>query len=289
MSEIILSAFTDEAAADLAGQLRAMQANGLQAMDLRAVDGINVADLTPAKTRQVRDALSAEGFSVACLASPIGKIGIGDPFAPHLDKMKRLCETADLLDCRRVRFFSFFIPAGQTAADCRAEVLERLDQLLRIGTDAGLRLLHENEKDIYGDITERCLDLHQVFGERMGGIVDPANYLQVGSDPLQAMQTLNQWIEYLHIKDVRLSDGKLMPAGQGDGHVAEIIKLYTAIPERRHIAVEPHLFAFSGLSKLEKNPVSQKAAATGGLVSEAEQALAVFATAISACRTLLPD
>ncbi len=288
MSRFILSAFADEAAADLAGQIQAMRANNLTAVDVRAADGVNIADFTPAKARQVRDALAAEGFTVACLASPIGKINIDDPLAPHLDKMKRLCETADILSCPRVRFFSFYLPAGRPAADYRTEVLERLDLLLRIAADGGIRMLHENEKGIYGDVSERCLDLHQSFGSRMGGIVDPANYLQVGSDPLQAMQILDQWTEYLHIKDVRLSDGKLMPAGQGDGHVAEIIRIYAARPGRVHIAVEPHLFAFSGLAKLEREPVSQKAA-DNDKPSEAEQALAAFAAAIAACRRLLPD
>ncbi|HBP38865.1 MAG TPA: xylose isomerase, partial [Clostridiales bacterium] len=161
MSRLILSAFADEAAPDLAGQLRALQANQLQAVDLRAVDGVNIADLSLEKARVVRDALAGAGIAVACLASPIGKIDLTAPLGPHLDKLKHLCEIGHLFSCPRIRIFSFYLPAGQAAVQCRSEVLERLDQLLQIAAGGGVRLLHENEKEIYGDTSERCLDLHR--------------------------------------------------------------------------------------------------------------------------------
>lgn len=294
MQQIILSAFADEAAIDLATQLQALQANQLQAVDLRAVDGVNIADFSPDMTSRIRLALARAGIAVACLASPIGKIGITDPFPPHLEKMKRLGETAGRLDCPRIRIFSFYLPDGQPAARFRDEVLERLDRLLLAAADAGVRLLHENEKGIFGDLPERCLDLHQVFGSRLGGILDPANYLQVGGDPLAAMVELNQWIEYLHIKDCRISDGKIVPAGHGDGQVAAIIRLFLTRPDRVHIAVEPHLYSFTGLELLQKADASLAAAesASGAdkarLAGEiADPAQSAFATAITACRNIL--
>jgi sugar phosphate isomerase/epimerase len=291
MSQFILSGFADEAAADLSGQIQALQANRLTAVDLRAVDGVNIADFTPDKARAVRDALAGARLETACLASPIGKIDITDPFEPHLDKLQRLCEIARILNCLRIRIFSFYIPAGHSAGSCRSAVLERLDRLLTVAGDAGIRLLHENEKNIYGDTAERCLDLHQTFGARLGGILDPANYLQVGSDPLAAMQNLDSWIEYLHIKDVRLSDQKIVPAGQGDGRIRQILAIYAARPERQHVAVEPHLYSFAGLAKLERPPEHGSGSATGqdGTAGPEVQALAAFSTAIAACRELLPE
>lgn len=288
MSEIIISAFADEAANDLAGQIQALRANQVTHLELRAVDQVNVADFTQEKTAAVRSALDDAGIRVSCLATPLGKIDITDPMPPHLEKLRRLCATAAAFDCQRLRIFSFYIPHDQPAALYREAVLERLDQMIEIAAAAGVRLLHENEKDIYGDIMARCLDLHQAFGDRLGAILDPANYVQVGSDPLLAMNELDPWIEYLHIKDCRRSDGRIVPAGQGDGQVDAVIRRYLSRAERRHIAIEPHLFAFDGLSGLEKGlaslPGGSHEVGVGGSYADGPSA---FAAGIRAFRTVM--
>ena len=287
MPDIILSAFADEAANDLAGQLQALQSNQIRNIELRAVDKVNIADFSPEKTAVVRSALQAAGISVSCLATPLGKIDIADPMAPHLEKLQRLCDIAAAFDCRRLRIFSFYMPHGQPASRYRQAVLERLDQMIEIADAAGIRLLHENEKDIYGDTLERCLDLHQTFGSRLGAILDPANYVQVGSDPLQAIDQLDPWIEYLHVKDCRRSDGRIVPAGQGDGQVAKVIRRYLDRGDRRHIAIEPHLFEFDGLAGLEKGLASVvgggQAVGVGGTFADGQ---AAFAAGIAAFRAI---
>lgn len=287
MPDITISAFADEASASLAGQVQALQANHIQAIELRAVDNINIADFTPEKTREVQSALAAAGIRVSCLATPIGKIDVTDPMEPHLEKLKGLCATAAAFDCHRLRIFSFYLPHGQAAAVWREAVLERMDQMIRVADRAGIRLYHENEKDIYGDVLERCLDLHQTFGPRLGAILDPANYLQVGSDPVQAMQQLDQWVEYLHIKDCRLSDSRIVAAGQGDGRILDIVRAYLSRSDRRNIAIEPHLYEFAGLAGLEKGlaslPGGGSEVGVGGAYADGPTA---FAAGIAAFRGL---
>ena len=60
---------------------------------------------------------------------------------------------------------------------------------------------------------------------------------------------LKDYIDYMHIKDA-LADGTVVPAGQGIGNVAEIVKMYA---ERggQVLTLEPHLQDFVGLSGLE--------------------------------------
>jgi len=163
----------------------------------------------------------------------------------------------------------------------------RLERLIEVAVAEDVRLFHENEKDIYGDVLERCVDIHQTFLSKLGAILDPANYVQVGSDPLQAFAALDPWIEYLHIKDCRRSDGHIVAAGQGDGQIAEILRLYLAKPDRHSIAIEPHLFEFASLKTLEKhmsgNPGSGQEVGVGGDYPDAWTA---FAAGISAIRTL---
>ncbi len=283
---IHLSAFADEAAQDLNGMIAALKNNHISAIELRTVDGVNIADFDQAMTRKVREALSAAELTVNCLGTPLGKKQIEDKAATEIERLKWLSETAHAFSCQRLRIFSFYVPAGE-AINYRDEVLLRLERLLETADQEGIRLYHENEKDIYGDTLVRCLDLHQTFGSRLGAIIDPANYVQVGSDPLQAIESLDRYVDYLHIKDCRKSDGHIVPAGQGDAQIAKILAFYLKNPQRSQIALEPHLFEFAALASLEKHmtgtPGSGKDVGVGG---DYPDALSAFAAGVQAFRAL---
>ena len=283
---ILLSAFADEAAQDLEGQIQALITNKVPGIELRTVDSVNVADFDSTMTARVKTALDQASLKVHCLATPLGKIQIESPLAPEFERLKRLSQTAHALDCQRLRIFSFYVPAGR-AAEYRDEVMMRLERLIEVADAEGVRMFHENEKDIYGDILERCVDIHQTFQSKLGAILDPANYIQVGSDPLQAFKALDAWIEYLHIKDCRRSDGHIVAAGKGDGQIAEILNLFLANHNRQSIAIEPHLYEFASLKTLEihmtGDPGSGQEVGVGG---DYPDALTAFAAGISAFRTL---
>ena len=284
MISIRLSAFADEAAQDLQGMIAALKANNLSAIELRTIDGTNVADLDVEKTNAIKKALQEANLSVSCLGTPLGKKQIEDPTATEIERLKKLSATAHAFNCDRLRIFSFYVPAGQ-AAVYRDEVMLRLERLIETADAEGVRLLHENEKDIYGDVLERCLDLHTTFSHKLGAIIDPANYVQVGSDPLDAIVKLDDFVEYLHIKDCRKSDGHIVPAGHGDAQIAAVLKHYVSRPGRDSIAMEPHLFEFAALASLEKHmtgaPGSGKDVGVGG---DYPDALTAFAAGVNAFR-----
>ena len=74
-----------------------------------------------------------------------------------------------------IRIFSFFLRPGADPADHRDEVLRRMRALARVAEDAGVVLLHENEKEIYGDVPSRCLDI-----VALGRLAEPAAGLGPG-------------------------------------------------------------------------------------------------------------
>lgn len=78
---------------------------------------------------------------------------------------------------------------------------------------------------------------------------DPANFVQCGVDTLKAWEILAPYVDYMHIKDA-IADGTVVPAGQGLGNVAEILKMYFA-KDGEVVTLEPHLKSFVGLSGLE--------------------------------------
>ena len=119
MARFVLSAFADEAADSLEGQIEALQRQGIRRIELRGVNGKSCADLTPREAEDVAAALQRAGIGFSALGSPYGKYPIDQPFEPHLADFRRGLELCRILGCMRVRMFSFFMPAGDDPAAWR--------------------------------------------------------------------------------------------------------------------------------------------------------------------------
>ena len=250
MAKFVLSAFADEASPMLDEQIKALQEEGISLIELRGVDGKNVSGLTIEEAANVKAKLDAAGIRLSALGSPYGKASLGQTFDEHLASFKHGLELCKVLDCKRIRMFSFY-PAGPVE-EAREEVLRRLEIMLTLAEEAGVQLVHENEKGIYGDDTARNADLLNHFGDRLGFAFDPANFVQCGVNTLETYELLHDRITYMHIKDALLSDGAVVSAGNGDGHVAEILGRLNAEREGEVIlTVEPHLTVFAGLKNLQ--------------------------------------
>lgn len=248
MKAINIYAFADEASASIDVQIAAMKRNGLQGLEIRNVDGTNVSDISLEKAEKVHQKLKAAGLKVWSIGSPLGKIGIEDAFEPHLEKLKHTLEVAKILECNNIRMFSFYLPGGKNPEEYREEVMRRLKAMVAAAKDTGITLCHENEKGIYGDNAARCLDIHKEIPE-LGGIFDPANFIQCGQETLEAWNMLHPYIKYMHIKDA-LESGMVVPAGAGTGHVKEILDDFLA-RGGDSVTIEPHLTVFEGLRELE--------------------------------------
>ena len=249
MNGFNIYAFADEASGQIDKQIAAMQRNGLNGLEIRGVDGQNIADISVEKAREVRRKLDDAGLAVWSMGSPIGKIGIdSDGFASHLDKLRHVLTLADVLGAKNLRMFSFFIPEGK-AAEYRGKVMDQMGQMVDASRGSGVALCHENEKGIYGDMAGRCHELLTAFPE-LEGVFDPANFIQCGQDTMEAWALLKNRIRYLHIKDA-LPSGKVVPAGKGVGNVKYILDEFRALGGCA-ASIEPHLSVFDGLKDLEQ-------------------------------------
>lgn len=248
-----LSGFADEISPDLTTQLDTVVDLGLSYIEFRSAWGVNVLDLDDAQLDQVAAALAERNLQVSSIGSPIGKIQITDDIGPHLDRMRRAVDVAAQLRAPFIRLFSFFIPEGDDPAAHRDEVMRRMDAIARIGADAGVAMVHENEKHIYGDVPERCLDIVQtVDNEYLQLAWDPANFVQCGVRPFtEGYAMLRPHTTYVQIKDALLADGTVVPAGAGDGEVRETIRALADDGFDGFFSLEPHLEAagtFGGFS-----------------------------------------
>lgn len=250
MKDIKIFAFADEASSEIDGQIAALKRNGLDGLEIRGVNGENIADITKEKALEVRKKLDAEGLITWSIGSPIGKIDIKDDFAPHLEKFKRLLEITEILGAKNIRLFSFFMPDGEEAEVYENEVLSRMGELVDASKSYNVCLCHENEKGIFGDTVERCIKLHTAIPE-LAAVFDPANFVQCGVDTVTAWDALKKYVRYVHIKDA-LCEGDIVPAGSGDGNIPYIAKDFVK-NGGMFFTMEPHLAVFDGLAGLEKD------------------------------------
>ena len=249
MSNIKIFAFADEASANIDEQIVAMKKNGLQGLEIRNVDGTNISKITVEKAKEVRKKMDDAGLITWSMGSPIGKIGIEDDFEAHLDECKHTIELAHILGAENLRMFSFFIPKDKNPDDYRNEVIDRLGRFVEAARGSGVDLCHENEKGIYGDIAVRCLDILKNVPE-LKGVFDPANFIQCGQNTVEAWDMLKSYIKYFHVKDA-LSDSSVVPAGDGEGNLRTIVPDYIKMGGTC-FTIEPHLYSFTGLDKLEQ-------------------------------------
>ncbi len=259
MAQFILSAFADEAAGSLTEQIKILKEEGISHIELRGVDGVNCSDLSIKDAERIHQQLTESGIKLSALGSPYGKISITDSFEEHLEKFINSLEVCKVLDCSRIRMFSFYIPKDEDPLKYRDAVLARLEQMLLLAEEKGILLVHENEKGIYGDTDDRCMDLYNAFSGRLGIAFDPANYIQCGVDPLEAYKKQNSTITYFHMKDALKEDGSVVSVGNGNGSVEEILRAVNKTKADSVIlTVEPHLHIFSGLSNLQEEKLKHK-------------------------------
>ncbi|GAA1896726.1 sugar phosphate isomerase/epimerase family protein [Lapillicoccus jejuensis] len=238
-----LSGFADEIDPDLVTQCRVLTDLGITWVELRSAWGVNVLDLTDEQVGQAQEVLREHGIRVSSIGSPIGKIGIRDDFEEHLVRMDRALEVARRFEAPYIRLFSFFIPEGEDPADHRDEVLRRMRALADRAEGTGTTLLHENEKEIYGDVPERVLDLVTSVGSPTLRLAwDSANYVQCGVRPVtQGYDDLRPFTDYIQVKDALLATGEVVPSGEGDGEVRELVRRLLADGYDGFFSMEPHL------------------------------------------------
>ena len=92
---------------------------------------------------------------------------------------------------------------------------------------------------------------------------DFANFVQVGQQTLPAYELLKPYVEYVHVKDAQWGTGAVVPAGQGDGHVKDILTDLIGGGWKGFLSLEPHLTDFAGLAALEQDPQKRGSALDG--------------------------
>ena len=77
----------------------------------------------------------------------------------------------------------------------------------------------------------------------------------MGEKACETLDALAHRTEYFHIKDVISGTGQLVPAGEGDGRIQELI---LSIEEDKVLTLEPHLTVFEGYADIDSTQMKTK-------------------------------
>lgn len=253
--DLMISGFSDEISSDFDTQLEVVSNLGMHYISLRGIDGKNIGDFTVDEIKEsVLPRLQKWDIGVSSIGSPIGKVFINDEegFEKQKVMLETLCQISNLLDCKYIRIFSFYIPKGEDVDQYKDDVISKIKAFADIAEKHDVILLHENEKDIYGDIARRCHDiLKAVASPSFKAIFDFANFVQCGEDTQECYDLLKDEIVYIHIKDAVSTDSQNVVCGTGEGKIPEILAQAIDSGYKGFLTLEPHLVLFDSLKDLE--------------------------------------
>lgn len=276
-----LSGFADEIDPDFDKQLEVLQECNMSYIELRGVNGRSISSYSLEEARFLKEKMDMTGIKVSAIGSPIGKIDIKEDFEAHYELFCHVVELAKLFETKCIRVFSFFIPEGEIAENYKIIVLERLKRMITYAKEKGVVLLHENEKEIYGDTIVRCKELMEALScENFKMTFDFANFIQCGQNPWEAFVALKPYIAYVHIKDARMDNHMVVPAGFGDGQIRDIVMVLEAERYEGFYSLEPHLTEFAGLQDLEGSNKTQ-------IEDDMNDGRSAFITAYNAFATII--
>lgn len=257
MAKFVLSAFADEAGSSLDEQIAALKRNEIDFIEPRNINGKPILTLSDKELADVKAALDKNGIKVNSLGSPIGKYPITEPFDKHLVDFKRAIEICKALGTDKMRMFSFFTKQNELEK-YRDEVISRLNVMSAIAEENGIMLCHENESEIYGQNPKEMLDI-MTNVKGLYGIFDPANYRMNNCDVIEGINATLINLAYLHIKDAIYESQIIVPAGDGEGKIAEVLDIVNkATDQVVYLTLEPHLFLFDAYKLIDNHELKGK-------------------------------
>ncbi|MGB1875137.1 MAG: sugar phosphate isomerase/epimerase family protein [Akkermansiaceae bacterium] len=260
-----LTGFADEAAPDLATQIKATRELGWDYISARGIDGKNIHDLSDTEFDHACGQLEDAGIRIAEFGSLIGSWSksIDSDFDLTLGEVERCIPRMQRLGTQIVRIMSYAQePWGEDQHE--QERFRRLREITKRFSDAGLTAAHENCMNWGGfsaahtlRLVEEVPGLKLIFDTgnpvfQIDRSIDPAAEGSQGKPPpnwqdaWQFYQTVREHIIHIHIKDCRnpRQDGEepeyVFP-GEGQAYIPAIIDDLKNRDYSGFVAIEPHV------------------------------------------------
>jgi sugar phosphate isomerase/epimerase len=263
---MLYTGFADEAGKGIDAQIRATRELGWTNIEARAIDGVNITDISDDAFDAVERKLSAAGVRISCFGSAVANWG-KDPrkeedFTRSKEELARALPRMMRLGCTALRGMSFTAvrDARPDSPEIETEVFRKLPELVRMCEEAGVTYLHENCANYGGLSWEHTLRLlDRIQSPAFALIFDTGNpvaTLDRRGNPPFALQS--SWEFYSHVKpfirSVHVKDGEFIAPtdgifadarygwpGEGKGDVRRIVADLLAGGYDGPFSIEPHM------------------------------------------------
>lgn len=261
-----LSVITDEIADDLRIALQVAQEFGIDAVELRTLWGVNIAQADEELLRRAKSTLNEFGMRVCSLATPVFKTDLfgatergpmhaaqETDLSVQLPMLQRCLEAAAFFDAPIVRIFAFW-RAGELTPERETQILGWLERALPHAERADILLGLENEHSCQiGTGAELAQVLSKIGSPYLKGVWDPGNAFLLGEAALVGYAAAQPYVAHIHIKDgIRQPDGSVrwMVVGQGEIGYKEHFQQIAQSGYQGYLALETHA-RVEGLSQAE--------------------------------------
>ncbi len=257
---MIITGISDEAGASIGKQISAHKKLGWNYLELRLVNGKNVAgELSHAEFDEVVNAIEENDMKVAGFASAIGNWSrqITGDFNLDIEDLKLSIPRMKQLGTKFIRIMSW-VGDNVPEADWRKEAIRRCRELAKIAEDAGIVLLHENCTGWGGLGAKQMIELcEEVDSPAFQLLYDLGNTISHGYDPEEFFKIIRGKFTYIHIKDAHKNSagGRSQDyayCGEGDAMLESILnKIINEDGYDGFISIEPHVAAIVHLAGAE--------------------------------------
>lgn len=246
---LTLSGLADEAGRGIDAQIEAHRELGWNAIELRLVDGRNVAGELPDDAfEEVATKVEAAGLEVTGFGSAIGNWSrpIDGDFARDVHDLEVAIPRMRRLGTRYIRTMSW-VGNGVDDARWRDETIRRYRELARLAEAGGVVLGHENCTGWAGQSARHQRELIEAVGsDHLGVLFDTGNTISHGYEPWPYYTGVKDLIRYVHVKDCRRNprgggSSDYAYPGEGDALVRPILEDLLTGGYTGTIAIEPHV------------------------------------------------
>lgn len=244
-----ITGIADEAYEPIEDQLRVHEELGWTSIEIRNVDGENIAGMPEDAFDAVAAAVEEHGFEVVGFGSAIANWGrpITTDFDVDVEDLRRAAPRMRRLGTRFIRIMSY-PNDGLPEPDWRSEVFRRLGELTRIAEGEGVVLLHEN-CDGWGSVSPENLEtlVGEMDSPAFRVVFDPGNpiaHRQSTDELWRFYRAARPFIEHFHVKDATLDEvGEPVHTYPGEGR-CELERMMRDLIESGYtgaFSIEPHM------------------------------------------------
>jgi sugar phosphate isomerase/epimerase len=236
----------------------------LSHVEIRTVEGVNVARMTDGQISEIRREAHKRGLFISAVASPVFKcaldpsrpVSAGDTFGQqeeaveeHFAKLQRCLDIARMLETTKIRIFSFWRESDPEAY--MAEIAGHLKRAAEIAERSNVTLLLENEPSCNGGYSEEVGRLVRAVGSPwLRTLWDPGNEEYGGRRAFpEGYGFVRDTVAHVHLKDAFVMPDKgpqCVPIGSGRVPFAEQLKALERDGYRGLYTIETHYIPDGG-------------------------------------------